>query len=685
VPPHQRVDRTWVPLTHKDTDLNADRRTWDSIRSSRSDQEISPHTGLTRSHWESAADLILDGAWTYHIGGLILPPGRPSLSGARSDGLEGFARTFLLAAFRIRGSNGVGVERLVDRYISAIQTGSNQADDRHGWPRLNETPQAVVEAASIAIALQLTKSWIWDQLDEPCTERLCSWLEPGLVRPPVNNNWNLFPLVIAGFLESIGHGSSSTAAAINRALEIIEPWYDGEGWYSDGPGRAYDHYNSWAMHFYPVLYAYLSDNGELLDRYGPRLSRFLESYALLFDANGAPVFIGRSLTYRFAVAASLWLGRMTGYSPLEPGTTRRIASGTLKYFLDGGVLDSGMLSLGWLQAGDMPVQRYSGPASPNWSAKAFIGLLIPPQSLEWQSKELPAPIERGDFCTPIGRTGLLAQGTTLDGIVRLHNHGSDTHKHRNRTESLDDPLYSQVAYSTRTVPTWIPPHCNTFGLIVRGNQTMRGPISPLGVGEDWAASRQVPQRRRGLLAMRRLDLARIRSILPAVRPLNGAAIDYAVCCHAGLELRIWRVCGASGRVFQVSGWPIPGATRSQIFASFQNSDGLVSAEITSSGMNTGLYGRLGFASSSTLIEDQLSPYGQCTGIPVLTGRCRGDQALFAAVAWLSDIGSSVDPSGIQIEDDDGTITARWNDGFSHQVIFSDSESMPISVRSQNRP
>jgi hypothetical protein len=282
------------------------------------DDGTSPYTGLSRPHWESVADLVLDGAWQHGKGGLLCPPGRHSASGARSDGLEGFARTFLLAAFRIRGCNGVGMDRFLDRYISGVRIGSDQLNNDYSWPRLTETPQAIVEGASIALALNLTRPWIWDFLDESSRERVCEWLTPGLAQPPVNNNWSLFPLSIAGFLESVGRGSRDTSAAIDRAFERIEPWYDGAGWYSDGPGRAYDHYNSWAMHFYPVLYAHLSNNCELLNRYGRRLSQFLETYTLLFDANGAPLFFGRSMIYRFAVVAPLWLGCLTGYSPLEP-------------------------------------------------------------------------------------------------------------------------------------------------------------------------------------------------------------------------------------------------------------------------------------------------------------------------------------------------------------------------------
>lgn len=69
------------------------------------DHDISPRTGYTRAHWEAVADGLLTAAWRWATPGsaLLHLPGRPSRSGVRSDGLEGYARTFLAAAFRVAG------------------------------------------------------------------------------------------------------------------------------------------------------------------------------------------------------------------------------------------------------------------------------------------------------------------------------------------------------------------------------------------------------------------------------------------------------------------------------------------------------------------------------------------------------------------------------------------------------
>ncbi|ARX87925.1 hypothetical protein SMD44_07410 [Streptomyces alboflavus] len=72
------------------------------------DRVRSPLTGWTRAHWEALADRQLQALVPYATPKFAQYrlPGRGSWSGVVSDGLEGFARSFLLAAFRIAGAAG---------------------------------------------------------------------------------------------------------------------------------------------------------------------------------------------------------------------------------------------------------------------------------------------------------------------------------------------------------------------------------------------------------------------------------------------------------------------------------------------------------------------------------------------------------------------------------------------------
>ena len=86
------------------------------------DPRLSPYTGWTRAHWEATADRMLLAVRPYASPGnaLVSLPGPASRSGAWSDGLEGFARTFLLAAFRLAGDGGRDPHGLAGWYAAGL-------------------------------------------------------------------------------------------------------------------------------------------------------------------------------------------------------------------------------------------------------------------------------------------------------------------------------------------------------------------------------------------------------------------------------------------------------------------------------------------------------------------------------------------------------------------------------------
>ncbi|MFE9835482.1 DUF2264 domain-containing protein [Streptomyces sp. NPDC005551] len=513
------------------------------------DRESSPVTGYSRAHWETAADLLLRAAWRWATprGALLGLPGRPSVSGVRSDGLEGYARTFLAAAFRVAGAAGEDPHGWLGRYAEGLAAGTRTPgrDDAESWPLILDhhvQGQPMVESASVALGLRLTRPWLWDRLDADVQDRAEEWLRGALRHVPAPNNWYLFPYTVAGFLESVGRGDARTAGVRERALGLLEGWYRGQGWYADGDGRAFDHYNGWALHLYPVLDAHLAGAGTTA--YGARLREHLESFSLLFGADGAPVHFGRSLTYRFAAGSAVALGAVTGHTPLTPGTSRRLMSGALRYFLVRGAVDeNGLLSAGWHGPHAATLQRYSGPASPYWASKAFVGLLAPADHPLWTAREEAAPSERSDRVLALPAPGLLVQSTRADGIVRLHNHGSDhVRPHEGESAAEDDPLYGRQAYSTRTGPTAAGNVAdNHLGLVVGGARSVRRRIQPMGAGGGngwgWAASWHRPVFTAGP---------------PMVPGLRVESVTVVRGCH---ELRVHRVVGAPpGAVVEQTGW-----------------------------------------------------------------------------------------------------------------------------------
>ncbi|MFD0745667.1 DUF2264 domain-containing protein [Phytohabitans flavus] len=374
--------------------------------------------------------------------------------------LEGYARTFLLAAFRIAGAGGADPHGFLPWYAEGLAAGTDPASPER-WPTLHERRQARVEAASVAIALHETRPWLWDALDEPVKARVVDWLAAFLGTSGYDNNWIWFQNIAEAFLRTVGGPWSKED--IERNLSQHDAWYVGDGWYSDGgsggdarlPGgvgrcQNFDYYCGWAMQFYPLWYSRIL--GERPDPvWLERLTTFLGDARHLVATDGAPLFQGRSLTYRFAMLAPFWTGALAGATPLLPGETRRLAGTVLRHFVDGGAVDArGLLSIGWHGPFPRIRQLYSGPGSPYWASKAFAGLLLPPDDPVWTEPEQPLPVERGDAVVSLRAPGWVVSSTVDDGIVRVANHGSD---HLwDRHAEVDDPFYKRHAYSTHAAP-----------------------------------------------------------------------------------------------------------------------------------------------------------------------------------------------------------------------------------------
>ncbi|MEV4612735.1 DUF2264 domain-containing protein [Kitasatospora sp. NPDC049258] len=629
-----------------------------SLRLPPEDRALSPYTGWTRAHWEAAADRLLAAVDPYRSPGralISLPGARPSWSGPRSDGLEGFARTFLLAALRVAGADGADPGGLLERYADGLRAGTRSptgerdlaGGDGEAWPLITDRGQAMVEAASIANALRLTRPWLWDRLADPVRERVGGWLADALHRTPNDNNWWLFPVAVGGFLAEAGLETEAARAAVDRGLAAIDRWYLGDGWYTDGRPRAFDHYNGWALHLYPVLHAHLAGDDALLARYGDRLAAHLVDQARLFGADGAPVHQGRSLSYRFAAAAPLWAGALTGRTPLTPGTTRRLASGALRYFLDRGALGAdGLLGLGWHGPYPPMVQPYSGPASPYWAASGFLGLLLPAGHPVWTDVEQPGPAETADAVRAVPGPGWLIQSTAADGLVRLHNHGSDDQP----ADAVrpDDPLYAQLAHSTATGPTATGPD-NHLALLVGGAATERGRITPLGTGDGWAASAHRPR--------------------AAGAELPGATVTSVTLAHGAEEVRAHLVGGApAGTVVRHGGWPVAGAQVSSGTAAplaWARADQALATELRA---------EHGFTEVAVERPPGGTAFGPRAAVPVLTGAVGDGPTLFACAVRLTGLVPPPPPFtalAVRVEpaEDGFLVRATWPDGTGHRALL----------------
>jgi hypothetical protein len=556
--------------------------------------------------------------------------------------LEGFARTFLLAAFRAVGDEDGAV---LAPYVEGLASGPGP-DGPDAWPPIGSHGpggQPMVESASVALGLLATRRWTWDRLDGAAQDRLEAWLRGALRHEPAPNNWYLFPMTVAAFLDEVGRGDAETARAVDRALDV------GDGWYTDGDGRNFDHYIGWAMHLYPVLVAHLRGDTALLERLGPRLREFLGSFAATFDVDGAPLYQGRSLTYRTAALSAVALGEVVGHTPLRPGQTRRILSAGLRYFLDRGALTDGLFSLGWHGPHPASLQDYSGPASPYWASKGFVGLLLPASAPLWTAVEEPPPSAGPDRTVVIPAAGWLVQTTQADGLVRVHNHGSDHLRPWDADGGHPDPLYARLAYSTRTGPTAVrnAPD-NHVALHVRGRASVRRRIHPIGSGPDWVASWHQPQFP-GPPAFPGGPPVAGGPVLPRSR------IESVVVARGAWEVHVHRTRAVpAGVPVTVTGWALAAATPQDVD---EQVDGRTVVLSTKEG-TTRLVGCHGFGAAGVERAPQGTAYGAWALVPTLHGTVTPDELLVNASTLTSAPGSAAPPVAV----DGAEVTVTWSDG-----------------------
>ncbi|MFI8524289.1 DUF2264 domain-containing protein [Promicromonospora sukumoe] len=391
-------------------------------------------------------------------GSLITLPGTPGGYGTAVDGLEGFARTFLLAGFRLAGEDGADPTGLAERYAAGLAAGTDPTHPER-WTRPEEHGQAKVEAASLALILDLTRPWIWDRMEQSAQEHVVGYLGSVVGDDAYpDNNWVWFRIVVETFLRSVGGPFSADDVA--RDLAAHDRFRRPGGWFADGPERSFDHYAGWALHLYPALWARMSGAAEVAAAAGDdlaarsasdreHLARYLDDALALVGADGSPLLQGRSLTYRFAAAAPFWAGAVAGVG--RPGQLREAATRIVRHFADHDVPgDDGLLTLGWHHPWRPIAQRYSGTGSPYWASKGLLGLALPASHEVWTAAPEPLPVDVGDVLTVAEAPGWAVSATRDDGIVRVINHGTD--HALPGADGGDSPLYARLGYSTATSP-----------------------------------------------------------------------------------------------------------------------------------------------------------------------------------------------------------------------------------------
>lgn len=400
------------------------------------DHRRSPFSGLTRLTWRRIAQGLLENVLQYTHGmteALQLPPspaaGYPymGLDGrsrrTQEAYLETYARTLLLASCLLADEPRLRLHGryVADYYREYLVRGTNPADPAYfGRAPDARFNQRTVEAALITVALRQAPEAMWDSLDSGERSRVLDWLESFQDAYVHDTNWRWFAVLTNTFLKL--NGRPARLDRIEEHLRRLLTMHADAGWFRDG--RTFDYYSAWAMQTFPILWAEWDGDAhaDLRDEFYSVNDQFLKTFPHVFSRGGSMPAWGRSQCYRFAASAPLSVAfRRHDRPAIDPGFARRLASGNLLQFIaHPGVIDHGLLTLGFYGENASVIDRYSCVASPYWSSLAFLSLSLSAESEYWTAVE-----NEGFWADPpeevrFGNTGLSVKHDRESGGTRLY-------------------------------------------------------------------------------------------------------------------------------------------------------------------------------------------------------------------------------------------------------------------------
>ena len=642
----------------------------------------------TREALIASADRLLRGAaaWASPHFSRITPPGAPGGYGTAVDGLEGFARTFLIAGFRIAGARGEGVDDLIRDYTRGIVAGVDpDAEDR--WVRLDEHDQAKVEAASIAVVLDMTRPWIWDRLDELTQQRVIDYLAPAVGDDTYpRSNWLWFRVVVQTFLRSVGGPWSASDIAADLALH--DSFARADGWISDGVQRSYDHYAGWALHLYPVLWARMQGADELgaHDRAArdlAALDRYAQDAVHLVGGDGAPLIQGRSLIYRFAAAAPLWAAALAEVPSVPLGMLRTAATAVVAHFDEHGAPDADdLLTMGWHGPWRRLAQNYSGPSSPYWAAKGLLGIALPADHPVWEAPAEPIPASVADDLRIIAAPGWIVSGTAEDGIVRVINHGTD---HATADTAVgDSPLYARLGYSTATAPlhdgrAWAEPLEQSVSLVdQRGRATHRAAMTLLDARLDDGVAVAGSTTRAHWIDP---DAVQVRhgSGITGTVTFAGRITTWSVV-RGAWEVRVATVdelepeAAEAATELRIGGWPVAADA-----VHGEAADGVATARsesVSSAPISSSLFSLTAGGEAGTVRREHASPLGDVAIVPVVRHPVRVGEPIAVAI----HLGAHSPDSAPAVALDGDEVAITWPDGRRTVTRLAQAGAAPTGIR-----
>lgn len=268
---------------------------------------------------------------------------------------------------------------------------ANAVDPAHpDYLNFRTENQPIVDAAYMAQAFLRAPKALWEPLDALTKKRVIEEFKALRTRTGAYNNWLLFAGINEVFLLSVGE--QPDPARIEFAKRKIGEWYEGDGWYSDGPSFSLDYYNSYVIHpmlvdFFKVLLDNKRIKAEEYEAAVQRMVRYSEFLERFIAPDGSYPAFGRSITYRTAAFQALAQTALMEKLPeyMVPAQVRGALTAVMHRLYDGcnNFDANGWLVLGFCGHQPMIADYYTSTGSLYMATLGFLPLGLPASHPFW--------------------------------------------------------------------------------------------------------------------------------------------------------------------------------------------------------------------------------------------------------------------------------------------------------------
>ncbi|PIB01905.1 hypothetical protein CB0940_00028 [Cercospora beticola] len=319
--------------------------------------------------------------------------------------LEGFARPLWVVADLLRLElEPLHEDGQLSTWLEGLKAGVDPGSEEY-WGDLSDFDQRMVEMESIAYAILTAPEMFGFPDDEKARANLVAWLRQINEHKMPQTNWLWFRVLVnLALVRVLKVPVDEVKPHIDRSLEVLDTFYLGEGWNSDGlwcdEHKQADYYSgSFAIQFAQLLFVrFASDyHPGRIKRYKQQAAEFASTFWRYFSKNGAAIPFGRSLTYRFAFAAFWSAASIAGVElpgPVkEPGVVKGLITRHLRWWAKHEAIfnTDATLNTGYAYPNMFLAENYTSPQSVYWCLKTFVVLALPEHDEFWQCKELAYP------------------------------------------------------------------------------------------------------------------------------------------------------------------------------------------------------------------------------------------------------------------------------------------------------